>query len=151
MGLVALAGFLAFVPLAVLVAMRCPFHRQPPVMPDANVESRQVLKHLTARYEDNSGKPKLLASQDALWACHSSKVKPIRTNWRGIRRMWENRGMTAKPELVLVSDSEFKCSSCSNFRLELYPDFVSKTLDQWKQFINRRFANKVWIEFQPEI
>ncbi|MGA2372712.1 MAG: hypothetical protein ABSG11_18765 [Candidatus Korobacteraceae bacterium] len=85
MGLVALAGFLAFVPLAVLVAMRCPFHRQPPVMPDANVESRQVLKHLTARYEDNSGKPKLLASQDALWACHSSKVKPIRTNWRGIR------------------------------------------------------------------
>ena len=27
--------------------------------------------------------------------------------------------------------------------LELYPDFVSKTLDQWKQFINRRFAKHV--------
>ena len=48
--------------------------------------------------------------------------------------------MTGKPELVKISDSEFRCSSCSNFRLELYPDFVSKTQAQWERFINAQFS-----------
>jgi len=48
--------------------------------------------------------------------------------------------MTAKPELMKISDSEFRCSSCSTFRLELYPDFVSKTQKQWEQFIQGQFA-----------
>ena len=51
--------------------------------------------------------------------------------------------MTTKPELVKISDSEFACSSCSNFRLELYPDFASKTLEQWEQFIREQFSKHI--------
>lgn len=45
------------------------------------------------------------------------------------------------PELVTVNDSEYRCSSCTNFELRLYRDNVKKSPEEWQQFIYKVFAN----------
>jgi hypothetical protein len=59
--------------------------------------------------------------------------------------------MKVRPELVKISDSQLGCSACSRLRLELYPDFISKTLEQWEQFIQEQFAAHVRKHHTPTL
>ena len=45
------------------------------------------------------------------------------------------------PELVTISDSEYRCSECPDFEFRLYRDRVKKTAEEWERIIQKEFAD----------
>jgi hypothetical protein len=52
--------------------------------------------------------------------------------------------------LVSITDSDFACSGCSDWKMNIQRQNSSKTETEWRQFIEREFADHVRRRHAPD-
>jgi hypothetical protein len=68
----------------------------------------------------------------------------IVVEWQNRLRLDAANAMSSdKPALVSIDESEFRCSICPDFKIEIFPNNSVKSPAEWQHFLQREFAEHI--------